>query len=311
MSAPCFLVLKSGVALDEDDALPALVEGATEDQLCAEASDLPRLFYLLERLRRENLLEYELRRGGEALARVLPLSGEFHFQAVDLRQDAAYVLSRFAYLRRDRDGAVLESPLAPARVVLNGRAAGELILRLARPWYPSRDDDVSSLARLLLQTGFLDEASATEAAPLAAWEFHDLLFHVCSRWGRAPGAIGGTYRFLGRSEPLPALKPPMSDRPIALYRPDLEKLEREDPPFTRVVESRRSIADAATQLLTRAQLGEFLYRTAHIQQVVDAHPQQLLKRPYPAAGAIHELEFYVAVHACDGLEGGLYHYHAG
>ena len=133
-------------------------------------------------------------------------------------------MSRFAYLRRDVDGAVLESSLARARVVLNGRAAGELILALARPWRPSGDDDASSLAGLLAETGFLEEAGAPEPDALATWEFHDLLFHARSRMGRAPGGFGGTYRFQGSRQPLPALKPPMSDEPIPLYRPDLEKL---------------------------------------------------------------------------------------
>src|SRR4029079_12562303 len=31
-------------------------------------------------------------------------------------------------------------------------------------------------------------------------------------------------------------------------------------------------------------------------------------RPYPGGGACYELEIYLAVQACDGLEPGLYHY---
>jgi SagB-type dehydrogenase family enzyme len=299
MSAPYFLVLKSGAALDGVPAMlaDALVRGATEDQLCETASDLPRLFYLLEELRRANLLDYELRRDGETMARIVPLDGVFQFQPVEMCHGVRYVLSRFAYLRREGDEFVLESPRVPARVVLrNADLAGAIAGDLAGP---------------LLQAGFLEEAGATEPAALATWEFHDLLFHTRSRMGRAPGSIGGTYRFEGRFPPLAALKPPMSGERIALYRPDLEKLAREDSPFTRVLEARRSLRDASARALTCGQLGEFLYRTAHIQEIRDARPQQLLQRPYPAGGAIHELEFYVAVHACEGLAAGLYHYHAG
>jgi SagB-type dehydrogenase family enzyme len=304
MSTACFLVLKSGLTLpQDDDVFPMLAAGATEDQLCAAASDLPRLFYLLEQLRRANLLEYELHRDGETIARLLPLSGEFEFQTLDLRPDATYVLSRFAYLRRERDGLMLESPLALARVLLNSRAVGELL----SPLNPA----TSELVRLLAEAGFLETVGAPEPASLAHWEFHDLLFHARSRLGRSPGSVGGTYRLQGRIEPQPALKPPMSGHRTALDRPDLERLASEDPPFTRVLESRRSIAEPAAEPLTCAQLGEFLYRTAHIRQVIDASPQQLLKRAYPAAGAVHELEFYAAVHAVRGLAGGLYHYHAG
>jgi SagB-type dehydrogenase family enzyme len=295
MSAPYFLVLKRGAALDRVPArlADALARGATEDQLCDTASDLPRLFYSLEQLRRANLLDYELRRDGETMARIVPLDGGFEFQPVELSPGARYVLSRFAYLRRDGDEFVLESPRVPALVVLrNAELAGDL-------------------AGPLLQTRFLEEAGAAEPAALATWEFHDLLFHTRSRIGRAPGGCGGTYRFEGRIPPQPALKPPMSGERVALYRPDLEKLAREDPPFTRVLEARRSLRDASGRALTARQLGEFLYRTAHIQEIRDARPQQLLQRPYPAGGAIHELEFYVAVHVCEGLAAGLYHYHAG
>ena len=31
-------------------------------------------------------------------------------------------------------------------------------------------------------------------------------------------------------------------------------------------------------------------------------------RPYRGGGALHELELYVAVNACDGMAPGLYHY---
>src|SRR5690606_8162808 len=35
---------------------------------------------------------------------------------------------------------------------------------------------------------------------------------------------------------------------------------------------------------------------------------ELSVRPSPAGGALHELETYVAVHRCQGLAPGLYHY---
>jgi SagB-type dehydrogenase family enzyme len=34
-------------------------------------------------------------------------------------------------------------------------------------------------------------------------------------------------------------------------------------------------------------------------------------RPYPSAGASYEIELYVAVHKCQGLDRGFYHYDAG
>src|SRR5581483_7315383 len=33
-----------------------------------------------------------------------------------------------------------------------------------------------------------------------------------------------------------------------------------------------------------------------------------VSRPYPSGGALYELEFYIAVRACDGISPGLYYY---
>jgi SagB-type dehydrogenase family enzyme len=46
-----------------------------------------------------------------------------------------------------------------------------------------------------------------------------------------------------------------------------------------------------------------------IQERLAGEHQELLLRPVPSAGAIHEIETYLVVHSCDGLSAGLYHYH--
>jgi len=141
---------------------------------------------------------------------------------------------------------------------------------------------------------------------LAQWEFHDLLFHTRSRLGRHANPYGGTYRFKGRIDELPAVKPPMSQEVIALERPDLERLGRVDRPFSAVLEARRSVRQHGETPISRAQLGEFLFRAARVEKLI---PQAGVSfRPSPAGGAMHELEIYPIVHRCDGLEPGLYRY---
>ena len=54
-----------------------------------------------------------------------------------------------------------------------------------------------------------------------------------------------------------------------------------------------------------SQVAALLYRVARVTRRL---PGDLLHRPYPAAGAIHELDFYLAVRVCLGLEPGFYHY---
>ena len=162
-------------------------------------------------------------------------------------------------------------------------------------------------------------ASAAEDADpaLRCWQFHDLLFHARSRQGRHDAPVGATYPLAGRLDPPPALVGrKLRQMAIALYRPDLERLQRQDPPFALVQERRRSVRQYAAEPITDRQLGEFLYRVARVrdcQQMEVATPagpvpMDFALRPYPSGGALYELEVYAAVAACRGLSPGLYRY---
>jgi SagB-type dehydrogenase family enzyme len=311
--------------------------GAREDalvQMVLEADGaaaLPRLYYHLHALERHGLLWRSVGACGGRLASLVPHSPRFLFPGLKLAAGRRYLLSRFAYLRREKSEAVLESPRSTARIILHDTRAA----RLAHAFLQPRGADelkraVGGLplpvailaAELLLNAGLLEQLNENGACPeeedsdLQSWEFHDLLFHAHSRSGRHDGPLGGTYRFLGRLPPPPALKPPMSADTIDLYRPDLQLLTREDPPLTLVQEQRRSVRAYAAEPLSVRQLGEFLYRVGRVKEVHEVEctapggtvQMDFASRPYPGGGALYELELYVAVNACAGLTRGLYHY---
>ena len=185
-------------------------------------------------------------------------------------------------------------------------------------------DAADQLITLLLNARMLTEQSEEgksledENPSLRSWEFHDLLFHSRSREGRHDQPRGGTYRFAGRLDPPPALKPATSDKVIPLSCPDLEKRKREDPPFALVQEARCSIRQYDANPITLQQIGEFLYRVGRVTQREEFEIQtprgpiqmEFARRPYPAGGALYELELYLAVRACENLAAGLYHYEA-
>jgi SagB-type dehydrogenase family enzyme len=159
--------------------------------------------------------------------------------------------------------------------------------------------------------------SATDRSPpLQSWEFHDLLFHSRSRTGRHDLPVGGTFRMASKLELPPALKPSPAGETIELSRPDLDALQREDPSFAQVLERRHSVREYGSKPITCDQLGELLYRVARVkdsgertlESPVGALRMEFASRPYPAGGALYELEFYVAVNNCAGLAPGLYHY---
>lgn len=288
-----------------------------------QAAELAVLFYYLRLFDLGGQLSRTLSESGSALVSVIPLAAGHGFALPELEDDQALQLSRFAYLRRLDGACVLESPATHARVrVHDGRVAALLHALCERAVsldsLGSLDSSISRatakpLLQMLLGTGHLRRADdeLEQTPPLATWSFQDLLFHARSRVGRHDGVNGKTYPFLGKFEPLPALRPAHPGPVIDLPRPDLERIARDDHSFTHVLEARASIREQGTSPITIAQVAEFLYRAARVRHLSPAAPPvhyEASNRPSPGGGGCHELELYLAVDRCDGLEPGLYHY---
>jgi SagB-type dehydrogenase family enzyme len=306
--------------------------GLDQDRLCEPIRSngdgtLAHWYYYLARLTQRGLLCYTVRAGDTRLAMLVVVSPSFLSRPTPVSAGRRYLLSRFAYLRREGTEAVLDSPLAHARIIFNDCRAAALVGALAAPATLGElaegvsglgADAIAGLLALLLRAGMLEEAGAEDqSSALQTWEFHDLLFHARSRRGRCDAAYGATYRLADRLPPPPALKPAMAGQAHELYRPDLERLERDDPPLARVQGQRRSIREFdATRPLTDRQLGEFLYRVGRVTGCREEELstprgpvcQDFAARPYPAGGGLYELELYLAIQVCAPLAPGLYHY---
>jgi SagB-type dehydrogenase family enzyme len=292
---------------------------------------LARWYYHLQELARRHFLLLAVHDHGHRLATLEPTGPFFVLPIGPAAADCPHVLSRFAFTRRLRDEVVLESPLAPARAVLHDDRVAALVHALAQPRRTGElvgripglsTETASDLLALLAAAGMVREVSDngttvedTDPA-LQCWEFHDLLFHTRSREGRHDGPFGATYYWAGKLAPPPALKPIAAGETIELPRPDLERLQHEDPPFARVVEERCSVREYGAEPITDRQLGEFLYRTVRVKDFREEEVETAngpvgmayTTRPYPAGGGLYELEVYLAIHACRGLDAGLYHY---
>lgn len=303
--------------------------GATEGHLAGMvlSRDGPTsLFHfqqMLGRLGNAGLIRSTLQHDERPLATIVPLTSRYRLRR-EVPRDQPFLLSRFAYVHREDGKMVLECPLGHAKIILHTAQAMDLIGLLAEattsPDLATRADLDQGTAAAFMS--FLASAEALSAsdqdrrtvedtdAGLAQWEFHDLLFHARSRMGRHRNAYGGSFRWRGHFEPLPPLKPAISDQRIALYRPDLDQLNQHDRPFSAVLEQRRSVRDYDEQPISDQQLGEFLFRSARVKQVYEAGEGDMSVsfRPYPAGGALYELEVYAIVDQCSGIAGGLYHY---
>ncbi len=303
-------------------------EGATEDELADRViaadgeSTLAGFYYYLQTFIKRQMINFSVSLEGSPLATLVPASQHYTFRPGQAGPGKPCILSRFAYCRRENERMILECPLSHGKMELGGHPAGAMISELSKPVTTAElakafpdipADTVSLFVNLMLGAGFITEFDQAQPHPdgdevLALWDFHDLLFHSRSRAGRHGNSVGATYRFHNKIPPLPAVKPPMSEKVIALFRPDLDRLELDDFPFTLVLENRISVREYAEQPVTAEQVGEFLYRTARVKKIVKNDIQDVSFRAYPGGGAIYELELYLTVHECAGIPSSLYHY---
>lgn len=297
---------------------------ADAESLCADG-DSARLYYLLLVMEGKGLLSHILAADGVG-ARLDPLSPAYAFRTV--ATEGVFRLSRFACMRREGAEMVVECPLGAGRVRLGNGAAAAMAGLLAAPRTAAElagavagvtAPTAAAFLELLVNAGAAFACDADGGLPedhrvaLRQWEFHDLLFHARSRAGRHDQPVGGTFRFRGQIEPLPAIKPSMSARRIPLYRPDPAA---EEMPFTAVLDHRRSLRRCGASPMRVEALGEFLYRAARVQDAIPAAPDRGMlyeasHRPCASGGATHSLDLYLTVRRVAGLEPGFYHYASG
>jgi SagB-type dehydrogenase family enzyme len=285
-------------------------------------NDLPKFYYYLQKFFDLGWLCYSVFLNQLPIATAVPLTPDYQFIIRDVGAQHKYVLSRFAYIHQIDGQLLLESPLSQVQVLLTEWRGAAFITQLAKPqdYYsltsqiPGITEEVAKqLVSLLLSTQMISEIQANrineqENAVLKQWNFHDLLFHSRSRKGRHTNPYGGTHRFLGKIDPLPSVKSRMSTVSVELYKPDLEIFKKVDAPFSYVLEQRKSLRKYGEKPLTVQQLGEFLYRSSRVKDIIKTEYGELSRRPYPSGGAIYELELYIVVNNCECVSSGLYHY---
>ena len=304
-------------------ALVALTDGPVP---IADLPDDPVSRGAVLRLAHDGLLHFSVvvnRR--EALRATL--TGELsRFEAPESVSGAAIRLSKFAVIRRHDDELVVDAPVAGVRISVRDPRALTVVGELARPRTVAQlctallDCSltlVEDTVRLLVGVGaaaFVDADGqlAEDRHPvLRQRELADVLLHAASRVGLGDQPIGATYPFLGVLPPAPAVADAADARRTDLPRPDLAALRASDPPLAAVMEGRSSTQVFGPESLTVAQVGEFLFRVARVRTVRQPEhplPYELTNRPYPSAGATYDLELYLTVQHCVGLEPGIWHY---
>jgi SagB-type dehydrogenase family enzyme len=238
-------------------------------------------------------------------------------------------LSRHVSIRASGGELLLESPMSQYRVAMHRPLAAWVIgslgttttianvseqLHIAEPVLADIIGYVAATGMVMVgelegPPRFTEDGDQT----LIPWSYHDLLFHMHSRFARRNGQVGAVFPYIDRLPAAPVLRPAPIGPRFALHRPSLTDLAGQDPPLTDVIETRRSYQDYAEQALTAEQLGELLFRTARIRRTRLALASggatyTTSDRPYPSTSDLYELELYLSIDRCAGLPRGNYHY---
>lgn len=305
-------VLRPGTA-----TLAAMLErfqqgsGLTSEDLVRSAEGdltvLARMYYALARFISNGLLVCEVLSGGRQLATMIPRRRGFEIQSPPAFGREA-ILSRFAYLRRFEETLLLACPGAACEMALHGAEPGGWFAAAAQPVAlgpaDGPPDERAALYRLAVAHGLLELVGESEPPNRASWEFHDRLFHHAARSFDDFVVRGGTFRFRERFPSPPAIRQPHQGEDVAL--PELEASESRS--LREVMSRRRSRREMSERPVSLAAVSEVMHRAARMTACAGTGPQQTIRRPYPSGGSLHELEFYLAVHACQGLGPGFYHY---
>ncbi len=273
-----------------------------------------------------------------ALATLVPHGEGFGGVPASPAPDEALRMSRFAYIRFERQ-VRLGSPRAHAHLVLHGEdglrvyhalCAGITPAALAERFAgaiaaPQLDRFLrlliaaSMVSRVVPEARSLTDEDVDET--LRQWQFHDLLLHAESRMGRSSQPVGGTYRFFRMIQAPPVLKQPgWGGAVIELVAPAADGPAADGfdaRTLAQVLDARRTLRTQGPAPITRQQLGDFLYRAARVIAVQSTPwPREYptggayTRRPYPNGGSRYELELYLTVNRCDGLDRGVYYYDA-
>lgn len=246
---------------------------------------------VLDVLHRRQLLAWRLGEGREQ-ACVYPLIPDVPLLE-PVMGDAPLELSRFALLRLDRGGWLLESGRSPFAAHLGGGAIEAIGSGRPHP-----------LAGLLAPAGLLAGADDPAARH---WEFHDRYFAARSRLDIQPA--GGTFRFAAEEHAPPFTAAAPSDRRIPLPAPEVDA----GPGLWDVTERRRSIRHFAPDPVTLSQLGSLLWHTLRVVTTMpweeaDRCSYESVLRPVPSGGALHAVGTWLWCEDVEGVPRGAWWY---
>ncbi|WP_052039573.1 MULTISPECIES: SagB/ThcOx family dehydrogenase [unclassified Prochlorococcus] len=282
------------------------------------------LFLQLMQLEQHGLLTLVLM-GAKGAALVLEPMGRQLQRRTPLKEPFKIRFSRFICIRPEQGVLQLEVPFAAGRVQLVDARLSSLLPALAVPCSTEQlreqlPDDLrdqwQDLLKLLRTAGLVGVCDAEggvdvdQEAERHRWSYEDLALHHRSRLGWHRQVVGASFRGAGVCMSPPLLLAAGSLPAVVLSRPGKDGL---DPSFFEVVEQRQSIRSYADTPLNVDQISRMLWYTARVRRRMTSNIEseqayEACSRPVAGGGGLHEIDLYLTVRRCSGLEAGLYRY---
>ncbi|WP_326984310.1 SagB family peptide dehydrogenase [Chryseobacterium sp. MYb264] len=277
----------------------------------------------LDRLEKAGFLAYTLVNDNTVFCSYEQMTGNAVFYRN--KTSRRFRLSKFAFIRREDLHFLLESAIGQARIVIDDpRIMGliSLLSSFTTRETLSRSLQISTLTldafMTLLHAGeFLESESFAPTTPEELWNFHDLLFHTRTRYGRHHYNLGATYRFIKRIPPKKASRKEEAVlAEVYLSVPNQDEMSSSKS-LNQCIENRHSTR--TFNGLDLHVLSILLYRCLRIKgcrhypvtnAAGDTEEIETLSAPYPSGGSMYELVFYLTIYECEGLEPGFYQYNA-
>jgi SagB-type dehydrogenase family enzyme len=291
----------------------------------AQRTATARLRLELARLFARRLIVFHVLLDDRAIMRIAGRGQTAHIDWGASLGQGEYRMAEYSILRH-RDGRLqLESygnqlrieidPLAVLPVLEYSSAACGNSAPAAAP--PSGDTR-RQIARMLLACGVLELVGAgpsdSSAAPVATQNFHDVIFHANSRYGLTDSGVGATYRLAEVMAPPAALYPDAGRRArLQLETPQHEASVLATSRLADVMGTRKSVRTFGKRPITRSEVSAFLFQLgcrngSVVRRTIGPHSYEVAPRFYPNAGAAYELEIYLVVRDCAGIEAGMFRY---
>ncbi len=301
--------LKKATFIPQDEEFCKIIAhlailGIEKDSINVISSSIhrKRALEFIESLELHGFINYDLKLDCGLKVGICPNKQNFQFPVMKKGSVNNLGISNHTFFRYSSDAVILENPLSTFKLYVEDIFFNlQLVLE--------KQKSMSELLSILLAGGFITEYESNQCD----WEFHDLLFHTRSRLGMADDSsnLGGTYRFRPANiEVYNGFKECQNKKYFQLGVPVQEaKCNKKD--FFELLQARKSSRSfSKDKTMTYDQIGEFLFHTA---MIIHSTPQDgqldFLKRAFPSAGGIHDLEFYLLINKNDSFKRDVYYYH--